>query len=150
MARLTEKDKKIRQKFVREYLENNPEITQKQVIDKLKAEGISSTYETVKQDMKFITQYDDNAIENMSEYKILEKSLKTLEAELNHNKKLRSKCKSESASSQYSRIIKDITCKIADISKDLLEMKILHAKKARPLYNLTIGTFPTAKVPTEY
>ncbi len=142
MARLKEKDNQRRREIIKRYIEEDANITNKQIIDKLKADGFTCTYETVASDLKKIKA--ESGIESTSEYKILLKSLKTLEAELQHNKKLRSKCTSESASSQYSRIIKDITVKIADISKDLLELKILNTKQVKPQYTICIGSFPIA------
>ena len=144
--KITKERQEKRNRIIRRMVKDDPEVMNKTILEELEREGIPATPATIVRLRKEIKKEETGKeeVEDMKEYKTLQNALNKLDSELKKVEKLRKNCESESASAQYSRLLKDIVVKRAELSKELFALKLQYKETKKVIYQVRIGEFPVA------
>jgi len=146
-GRPTKQEVMKRRARIKKLIEENPEINNSEINKELRKQHTITSLDTIAKDRKQIEKdiEKDTSIEEMPEYINFQDALKTLEKEESKVRQLRKESKNETAKAQYSRLIKDIITKKADLAKELFALKLEYKEVQRPIYEVRIGKFEEAK-----
>ena len=140
MARPTNNKVLERRAIVKKMLDKDILTTPSAIKNEIIKAGINTTIQTIKNDIEVLSSEDNDAVgDGIAE---LEKVLFDLDKELEYNKRQRDHCKSEAAASQFSRLVKDILQKKADVASAIANIKLQRTEKTEVTYVVRIGDFP--------
>ena len=135
-----------RRTVVKKMITNNPTVSENEIIKELRKQGINTTLPTVKEDMIVVKMEDDeenNVVDNG--LKELYITMQKVDKEIAYNEAERDKCKSESAKSQFSRLVSNLVQDKAKLAATIADIKLNARQKVVKQYTIRIGDFPVVE-----
>jgi len=150
MARPSKEEVIKKKNWIKKFLLNNKEMTNTEMLREMENQGIATTLDTISKYRREVEKeikqgMKSTDIEDMAEYQSLMQTLEKMKKARDKTKKEWDAATTDSGKAQLGRLYKDHLREIANLKKEIMQIKIDTQEKVRPIYHIRIGDFKEAK-----